>query len=148
MNNLHSYVWHFLWPADCLGYLSFSITEADCGALRHRWLGCYHVSVLIQMRPACIVLREHHSSCQGSLTSTLFPIRHLFVLQSFDVSKAGCALYIQLIWVVQAICIFNKKFYNKPASVSCIQSTYPYRASDTDLPDWSSGMKTKNVHRV
>lgn len=50
MNNLQSSVWHFLWPTDCLGYLSFSITEADCGALRRWWLGCSHVSVLIQIR--------------------------------------------------------------------------------------------------
>lgn len=78
MNNLHSTVWLFLWPMDCLGYLSFSITEADCGALHHWWLGCSHVSALIQIGPTCIVLRKHHSTWQRSLTSTLSQTHHLF----------------------------------------------------------------------
>ncbi len=86
---------------DCLGYLSFSITEADCGAPHHWWLGCSHVSVLIQIGPTCIVLRKHHSPCQGSLTSTLSQTHHLFTLQYSDrlllSAHAGHFLYIQLI---------------------------------------------------
>lgn len=102
MNNLQSSVWHFLWPTDCLGYLSFSITEADCGALRRWWLGCSHVSVLIQIRAYLHCPQKASFTLSGE--SYFHPLTNTPPSLSFRHSDrllisrhAGHILYMQLI---------------------------------------------------
>lgn len=118
MNNLHSGVWHFLWPTDWLSYLSFSITEVDCGAPSRWWLWCSHVSDLIQIEP------NLHCPQKASFTRSGEPYFHQHTVSlSFQSSDrllisphAGHIFYLQL--------IMARCFKETLISVTNIEPTY------------------------
>ena len=71
-------------------YLS-RLTEADCGALRHWWLGCSHVSVLIQMGPFSIVFGKHYP-----VRGVLLPPSHQHTISlSFNTLPVSCLVLTQ-----------------------------------------------------